>query len=135
MAPPLPVPEHVTEAWLFPSAVIKLNEASGYWGIGAYIKLGMEARDKAARLLYEYLTEQQVKDLQENGGINEGNYRILCMYGGSEHPRIDKYLNGKRTNATCVAFQDGREERGHALLPLGDRILAILLKVRVTGRW
>ena len=125
---PTPIPDTVTEAWLIPASFIRMaNQVSGgWWKEGDYANIPVERRDDSARALYEYLTDKQVVELRIKGEFTEGDYKIRCSSRGttSGHPGIARVGGFLR----CVSYGD--EDSSHALLPICDRLLALLLAVR-----
>ena len=132
---PTPVPDHVTEAWLLPAEVIRnyLNSDYHHYGggdSGGYAKsLTLKARNKAAVLLYEHLSEQQVESLRNTGKFAVGEVVISCasaFHSRSEHPG----LSFSGSEVTCISYGGGVY---HELLPMCDRLLALKLHVELNN--
>ena len=129
---PTPVPDHVTEAWLLPSNVVRQYLSSDYDhhdANGARCRaksLTLEARDKAARLLYENLSEGQVASLRTDGEFKVGECIVYCS---DYHPRIKFHKGSYTANSLCIAFGSP----GHELLPMCDRLLAMKLHIEINN--
>ena len=135
---PTPVPDFISEEWLIPKVNLQQCFKSLYWGKNAYSTLTLKARNTAAKLLFEYMTWLQVGDLRATGTFIEGQYLIRCSFHGydQDHPGLRK-TSVKTKNehggqidydAVCVAY--GTPNNHHELLPICDRLLALLLMVR-----
>ena len=126
---PTPIPDTVTEAWLIPATFIRMANqgSSGWWRDGDYVNIPIERRNDSAKALYEYLTDEQVVELRTQGEFIEGDYKIKCSSRGStsDHPGVAR-VGG--FSVRCVSYGD--EDSSHALLPICDRLLALLLAVR-----